>query len=143
MRSPSEPARPDRAGSELARSDRAHAGVARSDRAHSRRARSDRGSVTAEFAAVVPAVILLLACCLAALQIAGQQLRLQDAAADVSRSIARGGGGSEAARVGAAVSVTQNGDLVCARLSARSRSPAGVLLGLTLSASSCALGDGK
>jgi len=113
-------------------------------RACSRRARSERGSVTAEFAAVVPAVILLLACCLAALQIAGQQLRLQDAAADVSRSIARGGGGgSEAARVGAAVSVTQNGDLVCTRLSARSRSPAGVLLGLTLSASSCALGDGK
>jgi len=148
MRSPSEQARPDRAGSELARSDRAHAGVARSDRTHSgvarsRRARSERGSVTAEFAAVVPAVILLLACCLAALQIAGQQLRLQDAAADVSRSIARGGGSSEAARVGAAVSVTQNGDLVCARLSARSRSPAGVLLGLTLSASSCALGDGK
>ena len=143
MRSPSEQARPDRAGSELARSDRAHAGVARSDRARSSSALSDRGSVTAEFAAVVPAVILLLACCLAALQIAGQQLRLQDAAADVSRSIARGGGSSEAARVGAAVSVTQNGDLVCARLSARSRSPAGVLLGLTLSASSCALGDGK
>ena len=143
MRSPSEPAGPDLARCGPARSDRAGSELARSDRAHSRRARSDRGSVTAEFAAVVPAVILLLACCLAALQIAGQQLRLQDAAADVSRSIARGGGSSEAARVGAAVSVTQNGDLVCARLSARSRSLAGVLLGLTLSASSCALGDGK
>ena len=108
-----------------------------------RRAAGDRGSVTAEFAAVVPAVILLLACCLASLQIAGQQLRLQDAAADVSRSVARGGSAGLAARVGASVSVTQHGDLVCARLSARSRSPAGTLLGLTLSASSCALGNGK
>jgi len=99
--------------------------------------------VTAEFAAVVPAIILLLACCLAGLQIAGQQVRLQDAAADVSRSVARGGAAGQAARVGASVSVTQNGDLVCARLSARSRSPAGTLLGLTLSASSCALGGGR
>ena len=105
--------------------------------------RTERGSVTAEFAAVMPAVILLLACCLAGLQTVGQQLRLQDAAADVSRSVARGGGTAEAGRVGAAVSVTHDGDLVCARLSARSRSPAGVLLGLTLSASSCALGGGK
>jgi Flp pilus assembly protein TadG len=107
------------------------------------RRRDERGSVTAEFAAVVPAVVLLLACCLSGLQIAGQQLRLQDAAADVARSIARGGPGADAARVGASVSVSQNGDLVCARLSARSRSPAGTLLGLTLSASSCALGEGR
>jgi len=103
----------------------------------------ERGSVTVEFAAVVPAVILLLACCLASLQIAGQQLRLQDAAADVSRSVARGGGSGQAGQVGASVSVSQQGDLVCARLSARSRSPAGTLLGLTLTASSCALGGGK
>ncbi|GAB3605317.1 hypothetical protein GCM10027413_07260 [Conyzicola nivalis] len=103
----------------------------------------ERGSVTAEFAAVVPAIVLLLACCLAGLQITGQQLRLQDAAADVSRSVARGGGGAQAALVGASVSVTQSGDLVCVRLSARSRSPAGTLLGLTLTASSCALGGGK
>jgi hypothetical protein len=107
------------------------------------RRRGERGSIAAEFAAVVPAVVLLLACCLASLQIVGQQLRLQDAAADVSRSIARGGGSAHAAQVGASVSVTHSGDLVCARLSARSRSPAGTLLGLTLTASSCALGGGK
>jgi Flp pilus assembly protein TadG len=118
----------------------------RSDRAAAtvgRRFDDERGSVAAEFAAVVPAVVLLLACCLAGVQIAGQQLRLQDAAADVSRSVARGGGTGHAALVGASVSVTQSGDLVCARLSARSRSPAGTLLGLTLTASSCALGGGK
>ena len=104
---------------------------------------SERGSITAEFAAVVPAVILLLACCLASVQIVGQQLRLQDAAADVSRSVARGGGSGQAARLGASVAISQNGDLLCATLSARSRSPAGTLLGLTLTASSCALGGGK
>lgn len=104
----------------------------------------ERGSVTAEFAAVIPAVVLLLACCLAGVQIAGQQLRLQDAAADVARSVARGGSTSAASQVpGAGVAITSRGDLVCARLSARSRSPAGTLLGLTLSASSCALGEGR
>ena len=104
---------------------------------------ADRGSITAEFAAVVPAVILLLACCLASLQIVGQQVRLHDAAADVSRSIARGGDSGAAGSVGATVSISRNGDLVCARLSARSRSPAGTLLGLSLTATSCALGGGK
>jgi len=112
-------------------------------RSKTRQEHHDRGSVTAEFAAVVPAIVLVLAFCLAGLQIAGQQLRLQDAAADVSRSIARGGGSGAAGQVGAAVSVSQNGDLVCARLSARSRSPAGTLFGFTLSASSCALAGGK
>lgn len=108
-----------------------------------RRATGQRGSVTAEFAAVVPAVVLLLAACLTGFQLAGQQLRLQDAAADVARSVARGGSTSAAAPVGAAVAVTSAGELVCARLSARSRSPAGALLGLTLTASSCALGAGR
>jgi hypothetical protein len=104
----------------------------------------ERGSVTAEFAAVVPAVVVLLACCLACLQLAGQQLRLQDAAADVARSAARGGSASAGAQApGAAVSVTTRGDLVCASLSARSRSPAGTILGLRLTATSCALGGGR
>ena len=104
----------------------------------------ERGSVTAEFAAIVPAVVLLLACCLACLQIAGQQLRLQDAAADVARSAARGGSTSAAGQApGATVVITSRGELVCANLSARSRSPAGTLLGLTLTASSCALGGGR
>ena len=110
---------------------------------HSRSDRGDRGSITAEFAAAVPAVVLVLALSLAGLQIAGQQLRLQDAAADASRSIARGGDSAAAAQVGASVAVSHSGDLVCARLSARSRSPAGTLFGLTLTASSCALAGGR
>jgi len=104
----------------------------------------DRGSVTAEFAAVVPAVILLLALCLGAVQVAGQQLQLQDAAADVSRSVARGGDASAAGRLpGARVATSATGDLVCVRLSMRSTSPVGTALGLTLTASSCALGGGR
>ena len=113
-------------------------------RSGSQAADSERGSVTAEFAAVSPAVVLMLACCLAGVQIAGQQLRLQDAAAGVARSVARGGSTSAAGQVpGVGIAITHRGDLVCARLSARSRSPAGTLLGLTLSASSCALGEGR
>jgi hypothetical protein len=105
---------------------------------------SDRGSVSAEFAAAVPAVILLLALCLGGLQVAGQQLRLQDAAADVSRSVARGGDASAAAGLpGVTVATSTTGDLVCTRLSMRAGSPVGAALGLTLSASSCALGGGR
>lgn len=107
-----------------------------------RRAGPDHGSVTAEFAAVVPAVLLLLALCLAGMQVTAQQVRLQDAAADVSRSVARGGGTAVAASVGASVAVSDRGDLVCATLSARSLWFAGSLLPLTLTASSCALADG-
>jgi hypothetical protein len=127
---------PCRSGSPTARAFRAHGAGARGA--------GERGSVTAEFAAVIPAVVLMLACCLAGVQIAGQQLRLQDAAAGVARSVARGGSASAAGQVpGVGIAITDRGDLVCARLSARSRSPAGTLLGLTLTASSCALGDGR
>jgi Flp pilus assembly protein TadG len=105
-------------------------------------AKADRGSVTAEFAAVVPAVLLLLACCLVGMQITGQQVRLQDAAADVSRSVARGGGTAAATAVGASVAVAHRGDLVCATLRARSRPIAGGALSISLSASSCALAGG-
>jgi Flp pilus assembly protein TadG len=108
-----------------------------------RRRSHERGSVTAEFAAVVPAVMLLLAFCVAGVQIAAQQVRLQDAAADVSRSVARGGGTAAAAPVGASVAVAQRGELVCATLSAPSRSVVSGVLALTLTASSCALGEGR
>ena len=107
----------------------------------------DRGSVTAEFATVVPAVVLVLACCLASVQIAGQQLRLQDAAADAARSLSRDdpAAASRAVRAvpGALLTRSSSGDLVCARVQARSVSPLGTVLGLTLVARSCALGGGR
>ncbi len=107
----------------------------------------ERGSVTAEFAVLVPALLLVLGLCLGAVQLVGQQLRLTDAAADAARSAARG---DDPARVAALVahtapaaglSLSVQGDFVCAELS----SQAGVALGffgVQIAASSCALGGG-
>ena len=93
--------------------------------------------MTAEFAAVVPAVLLVLACCLAGLQLGGQQVRLQDAAAATARSLARG---DPAPAIGGAAVVTRTkGALLCARLTASSTDP---LLPVELSAESCALAGG-
>lgn len=109
-------------------------------------AEAQRGSVSAEFAAVIPAVLLVLAICLGALQLAGTQLRLQDAAADASRSLARGDGEATAAtRVrqavpGAALSVRHTGDLVC--VEARASGGVGAIFGLTVTAAGCALDGG-
>jgi len=107
---------------------------------------AERGSVTAEFATVVPAVVLVLACCLASVQLAGQQLQLQDAAADAARSLARGGSASGAlghvSVPGVRLAQSRSGDVLCVTLSARSRVPLGTLLGVTLRARSCALAGG-
>jgi len=107
--------------------------------------RRERGSVTAEFAIALPAVILVLACSLSGLQVAGQQLRLQDAAASAARAAARDGDPSAAARLapGAMISRWSDGGLVCVRLSIASAALVGTPMQLTLSASSCALGGGR
>ena len=103
-------------------------------------ATGERGSVTAEFAAVIPAVILVLLLCLGGVQVGGQQVRLADAAAQAARSLARGDGLVHATALarqlvgGASVSADQRGDAVCARLSAPGA------LGITVTAASCALG---
>lgn len=116
----------------------------RSRRGEARRGSDDRGSVSAEFAIALPAVALVLACCLSGLQLAAQQVRLQDAAALTARSAARGEGLGVAARLApaAAVSHWREGDLECVRLTVRSVSPAGTLLGIELTARGCALGSG-
>ena len=102
--------------------------------------------MTAEFAAVVPAIVVLLALCLSAVQVAGVQVRASDAAADAARMAARGdGAGAVASHVrglisGASVIVEPRGSLVCVRV----RAPAagsGPFAALTISASSCALGS--
>ena len=110
--------------------------------------RGERGSVVAEFAIALPAVLLVLATLLGGVQVASAHLRAQDAAADAARSWGRGdSSGAVAARVqrqlpGASVARASRGDLVCATVRAR---PAGPLarLGLTVSATSCALAGGK
>ncbi|MEP6480453.1 MAG: TadE family type IV pilus minor pilin [Rhodoglobus sp.] len=106
---------------------------------------AERGSVTAEFAVALPAVVLVLACCLSGVQVAGQQLRLQDAAASAARAAARGGDAASASRLvpGAGLTRYTEGDLVCVRLTAASTALVGTIMALTLSATSCALGGGK
>lgn len=103
--------------------------------------------MTAEFAAAMPAVILVLACCLAAIQLAGSQSRLQDAAAIAARSIARAAGSADPVIAlmnslvpGAAVQTESQGDLICVRLSMPGT--VGGLSVVMLSARSCALGVG-
>ncbi len=109
--------------------------------------RSDDGAVTAEFAVVVPAVVLVLAMGLSAVQVGLTQLRATDAAADAARSLGRGDdAGTAAGRVarvlpGATMTSGVEGDLVCVRVDAVGGSGlAGVV---PVSASSCAMGGGR
>lgn len=104
----------------------------------------EQGSATAEFAVVLPAVILVLALTIGGLAAAGRQVRLEHGAAQASRLAARG---ESDARVGAIVatiaggmvdSVSRDGALVCVVASA----PVGVPLPLPdLRARACALGE--
>jgi hypothetical protein len=109
------------------------------------RFRDDRGAVTAEFAAVLPAIVLVLGCALGAMQLATEQLRLQGADANAARLLGRGdpGAGGLVAAVNprATLVIHSSGDLICADASA----PAsiGILLGITLAASACALNDAQ
>jgi hypothetical protein len=103
----------------------------------------DRGSVTAEFAVALPAVLVVIVLGVSALSAGARQVRLQDAAADAARLIARGDDQGRAAQLVAGavgdadMGVDRPGDLVCVTATA----PAG-LPGLTLSARSCALAGG-
>ncbi|PPL19399.1 TadE family type IV pilus minor pilin [Microterricola pindariensis] len=116
-------------------------------RAPGRRATGSRGSVTAEFAVVMPALFLVLALCLGAVSLLGQQLRLSDAAADAARAAGRGDDGARVLALvaravpGASLGLERRGEFVCAELSSdASFGPAG--FGLRLTASSCALAGG-
>jgi Flp pilus assembly protein TadG len=93
-----------------------------------------RGSVTAEFAAVLPAVMMVMVCCLGGLRVAGEQLQLEGTAAVAARAVSRG----DAAPATAATLVrSDRGDLVC--VTASTSANLGLLGGLTLTATSCAL----
>ncbi|MEY2848358.1 MAG: hypothetical protein RI885_1023 [Actinomycetota bacterium] len=91
---------------------------------------------------MVPAVILLLAVCLATLQVGVQQLRVQDAAAVAARVEARGDGGSAAIVSelvpGASLSLVTRGALLCATVG-DAVTVAGVTLGgVRIRGESCA-----
>lgn len=106
----------------------------------------ERGSVTAEFAVALPAVLACLALCLGAVQAATQQARLVDAAALSARMLGRGEGHSEAERVAqqaanARITVDREGGMVCVRATSASAVTGLGVLGLTVSARACALDD--
>ncbi len=88
------------------------------------RSRAERGSVTAELAVAMPAVVLILAFCVGAVGVAAQQVRLQQAAAQAAREAGR----------------QQPGEIVCVTLTEPAAAPLSVL---TLSARSCAPGGGE
>ena len=95
----------------------------------------DAGSVTAELAVALPAVVLVLGACAALLQLAAAQIALQDSVALAARALGRG------ERPPMPVESWRDGDLVCAAAS-RELAPQGLLPSIRLSASSCALADG-
>ncbi|MEN2740370.1 TadE family type IV pilus minor pilin [Microbacterium sp. X-17] len=108
----------------------------------------DRGSVTAEFAVVLPAVLVVLLIGVGALSAAGRAVQLQDAAADAARLAGRGEADAAAATVaravpGARAAVEMRGDLVC--VTATVAAPVLPLLSVLppLAASACALAGGR
>lgn len=111
-----------------------------------RRLGGEGGSVAAELAVALPAVLLALLLGAGALGAAARQVALQDAAADAARLLGRGESVSRAAGVvassvdGASLASHDRGDLVCVTASAQLR--IGRLISVPLQADSCALADG-
>ncbi len=101
--------------------------------------------MTAEFATVIPAVLLVLAACLSGMQLSIQQVRLQQVAATAARSVARGepAGAASAMVTGSSLRIAHRGDLVCVTASAHGSTVVGLISGFTVSASSCAFDGGR
>lgn len=103
--------------------------------------RGDGGSVVAEFAVALPAIVIVLALGIGALGATARGVRLQDAVSDAARLAARGESADRVhAVVAAAVddataTIEHRDDIVC--ISARA--PVAVL---TLTATGCALAGG-
>ncbi|WP_448003683.1 TadE family type IV pilus minor pilin [Agromyces bauzanensis] len=101
--------------------------------------------MTAEFAVALPAIALVLAACLASVQLVGQHVRLTDAAADAARALGRGESTAEAGAIadrvsgGASLAVAEDGVFVCVTLQAPGR---GILSAVVLRAESCAVSGG-
>ena len=110
------------------------------------RRRDDRGSVTAEFAVVVPAVVLIIALTAGTLSASGHRVRLEQAVAQAARLIARGEGEARAGAVVAAIAgaaatrIHEAGELVCVEATAAVALPLPLP---PLRAVSCALSGGR
>lgn len=108
---------------------------------------SERGSVAAELALALPAVVLTLLLGAGALGAASRQVALQDAVADAARLLGRGEDIGAARAVvsasvaGARISSTPRGDLVC--VSGSLDAAIGGIARVPLHAASCALAGGR
>jgi len=113
---------------------------------HRARAGRDRGSVTAEFAIVLPALLVLLVVCAGVLGATGSRIRLEDAAADAARIVARGEPEGRASSIvaaavdGARAGVSRSDGLVC--VTARAVVRIAGVASVPVSATSCALDGG-
>lgn len=101
----------------------------------------EAGTVTAEFAVVLPALLLVTALSVGAVNVAGQGVRLADAAGVAARAAGRGDDGLVDLAVrrlapGATVDITR-GELVCVHLR-RAAALGPLSKGVSLSAESCA-----
>lgn len=106
----------------------------------------ERGSVAAELALALPAVVLTLLLGAGALGAASRQVALQDASADAARLLGRGEDTGKASHAvstavpGAGMSSSSSGDLVCVQ--AHADVAIGGFIRIPLRASSCALAGG-
>lgn len=107
--------------------------------------RGDRGSVTAEFAVVLPAVLLVLVLCVGSASVSVERIAVQSAAAAAARAAARGEAGGSAVEAashasrGASVGLRRDGDFVCATVTADATFAAARTVGIRVSGTSCAL----
>lgn len=106
----------------------------------------ERGTVTAEFAVVLTGVLTVLALCVSAIVVIGQQVALTSLASSGARMLARG---EDEGAVRAAVSAAQpgtsfarssDGSFVCLRLERAARLGPSSIGAIALSARACALG---
>jgi len=105
--------------------------------------RDDAGSVTAEFAVVLPAVLVVLVLTVGAMGASARQVRLEQGVAQGARLAARGEPDARVrdavtrAVVDASAVLEEEGDLVCVSATA----PAGLSLPVGLRARACALAE--
>lgn len=102
--------------------------------------RDTRGSVTAEFAVTLPAVVAIVALCIGGISLATYQLRLTSAVATIARAEARGENVSDTAAIlppGSSVTRRTVAGMLCVELTARPG--VGVLEVIRLRSEACAL----
>jgi hypothetical protein len=109
------------------------------------RFKSELGAVAAEFAVALPAVVLVLALAIGSIGLGAEELRLQGAAFEAARLLGRGDPGARArirsVSQDATLSTFASGESICAE--ARVSVALGMLSGISLSATSCALNDAQ